>query len=81
MTNWVRERPAESAVGEETRVECSRLDTRLMGRPEKFKQDAMWLDWKFQIEAYVGFLGCFEPLQAAELGMNYVTMITLTTDT
>ena len=49
--------PSVSAVGDEARVVCSRLDTRLMGRPEKFNgQHALWLDCKFQIEAYFGFL-------------------------
>ena len=77
-----------SAVGDEGPVEDSRLDTRLMGRPEKFNgQHAMWLGCKFQIEAYFGFLfGGGEgegagTLRAAELETNSVTMISLTTDT
>ena len=70
MTKWV------NAVGDEARVEYGRLDSRLMGKPEKFAvQDALLLDWKFQIEAYFGFLVCLEPLQTAELETNPVTVI------
>ena len=36
--------PAVSAVGDEARLKYRRLDTRLMGKLEKFNgQDAMWL--------------------------------------
>ena len=68
--------PAVSDVGDEARVEYSRLDTRWVGKPEKFnRQYALWLDWKFQIEADFGVLGCLE------VEMNSVTMTSLTTDT
>ena len=64
--------PAVSAVGYEVH---SRLNTRLMGKPEKFaRQDALWLDWKFPIEACFGVLGCVESLQRAELEKNPVTI-------
>ena len=54
--------PTASGVGDERRGVYSRLGTKLMGKPEKFAgQHALWLDWKFQIEAYFGVLGCLEP--------------------